>query len=46
MRQQAGSIPAYFREELTKAGQRVIDLYTAWGKSAQATEWRKKMAAP
>jgi non-specific serine/threonine protein kinase/serine/threonine-protein kinase len=46
MRQQAGSIPAYFREELTKAGQRVIDLYTAWGKSAQATEWRKKVAAP
>ena len=43
---QAGSIPAYFRIELTNAGQRVIDLYTAWGGPAQAAEWRKKVAAP
>jgi hypothetical protein len=46
MRQQAASIPAYFRDSLTNASQRVIDLYDAWGKPAQASEWRKKLAAP
>ena len=45
MQKQASSIPAYNRETLTEAGQRVVDLYTASGKPAQAAEWRKKLAA-
>jgi hypothetical protein len=40
------SIPAYNRDTLTDAGRRVVDLYTAWGKPAQAAEWRKKLSAP
>jgi Tfp pilus assembly protein PilF len=43
MRQQVASIPAYNRESLTAAGQRVVDLYAGWGKPAQAAEWRKNL---
>lgn len=46
MQKQASSIPAYNRDSLTEAGQRIVDLYTAWGKPAQAAEWRTKLAGP
>jgi non-specific serine/threonine protein kinase/serine/threonine-protein kinase len=45
MREQIASIPAYHRDSLTDAGQRIVELYTAWGKPSQAAEWRKKLAA-
>ena len=41
---QISTIPAFFHGFLTASGQRVVDLYTAWGKPAQAAEWRKKLA--
>ena len=37
------AIPAYFNGFVVRAGQHVVDLYTAWGKPAQAAEWRKKL---
>jgi hypothetical protein len=46
MQQRASTIPAYNRESLTDAGQRIVDLYAAWGKPAKAAEWRKKLTAP
>ena len=46
MQQRASSIPAYNRDSLTSGGQRIVDLYTAWGKPDKAAEWRKKLAAP
>ncbi len=46
MRELIASIPAYHRDSLTAAGQRVVDLYTAWGKPSQAAEWRTKVATP
>jgi eukaryotic-like serine/threonine-protein kinase len=46
LHEQAATLPAYFRSVLTDAGERVVDLYTAWGKPAQAAEWRKKLSAP
>ena len=39
------SMAAYFQGYLVSSGQRVVDLYTAWGKPAVAAEWRKKLAA-
>jgi hypothetical protein len=39
-------MPAYNRDSLTDAGRRVVDLYTAWGRPAEAAEWRRKIAAP
>jgi serine/threonine protein kinase/tetratricopeptide (TPR) repeat protein len=46
MQKQASSIPAYNRDSLTDAGQRIVDLYTASGKPAQAAEWRNRLASP
>ena len=43
LRQVASTIPAYRRDSLTGAGQRVVYLYTAWGKPDKAAEWRKKL---
>jgi tetratricopeptide (TPR) repeat protein len=45
MHERIASIPAYNRDSLVEAGQRVVDLYTAWGKPAQAAEWRRKIAS-
>jgi hypothetical protein len=41
---QRSTIPAFFHVFFTDSGQRVVDLYTAWGKPAQAGAWRKKLA--
>jgi non-specific serine/threonine protein kinase/serine/threonine-protein kinase len=38
------TIPAYDMGELTDAGERLVRLYEAWGKPAQAAEWRKKLS--
>jgi hypothetical protein len=38
------SIPAYNRDTLTQAVQRVVDFYTAWNEPGQAAEWRAKIA--
>jgi non-specific serine/threonine protein kinase/serine/threonine-protein kinase len=43
--QRTATIPAYERGHVTRAGQRIIRLYEAWGKPAQATEWRNKLSA-
>jgi eukaryotic-like serine/threonine-protein kinase len=44
LKQRADSIPAYNREVLGDSAQRLVDLYTAWGKPAQAAEWRRRAA--
>jgi eukaryotic-like serine/threonine-protein kinase len=31
------------RERFTRAGQRIVDLYTAWGKSDEAARWRAEL---
>jgi tetratricopeptide (TPR) repeat protein len=33
------------RDHLQQAGRRVLQLYTDWGKPAQAAEWRRKIQA-
>jgi hypothetical protein len=45
MQMRAASIPAYERQKVTAAGGRVADLYTAWGKTAQAAEWKRKVSS-
>jgi eukaryotic-like serine/threonine-protein kinase len=30
-------------EQITEAGQRIIDLYTAWGKPKEAAKWREAL---
>jgi len=45
MHEQISSIPAYNRDSLTEAGQRVVDLYAAWNKPTQAAEWRRTISA-
>jgi tetratricopeptide (TPR) repeat protein len=42
MIRQEASIPAQFRPELEQAGERIIQLYQAWGKPDRAAEWGKK----
>jgi hypothetical protein len=37
------TIPAYDMDSLIDAGDRIVRLYDAWGKPAQAAEWRKKV---
>ncbi|MCU1382754.1 MAG: serine/threonine protein kinase with repeat [Acidobacteria bacterium] len=37
------TIPAYNMDTVTDAGDRIVRLYDAWGKPAQAAEWRKKI---
>jgi hypothetical protein len=38
-------IPAPAKERLIEAGERVVQLYIAWGKKERAGEWRAKLAA-
>jgi hypothetical protein len=40
---QEASIPAQFRPELEQAGERVIQLYQAWGKPDRVAKWGKKL---
>jgi non-specific serine/threonine protein kinase/serine/threonine-protein kinase len=37
------TIPAYNMDSVTDAGDRIVRLYDAWGKPAQAAEWREKI---
>jgi tetratricopeptide (TPR) repeat protein/tRNA A-37 threonylcarbamoyl transferase component Bud32 len=37
------SIPAGNRGELSDAGERIVQLYTDWGKPEQAAQWRQKV---
>jgi hypothetical protein len=39
------NIPASAKASLTEAGERIIRLYDAWGRSAEAAEWRRKLAS-
>jgi len=39
------SIPRENRIAVERAGARVVQLYTEWGKTEQASEWRKKIPA-
>jgi ECF sigma factor len=36
-------IPGVQRWKLTKAGERVLELYESWGKPDQAADWQKKL---
>jgi len=40
------TIPAYDMDTFTDAGERIVRLYEAWGKPAQAAEWRKRLSPP
>jgi hypothetical protein len=42
LKARATKIPAPSRKALPEALERIIRLYDAWGKSAQAKEWRKR----
>jgi tetratricopeptide (TPR) repeat protein len=39
-------IPPQGKPRLTEAGERVVKLYEAWGKTDKAAEWRAKLAKP
>ena len=39
------TIPAYDMDTFTDAGERIVRLYEAWGKPAQAAEWKTKISA-
>ncbi len=39
-------IPASSKPRLNEAGERVVQLYEAWGKTNKADEWRKRLAPP
>jgi len=39
-------IPPASKARLTKAGERIVQLYEAWGKKEKAEEWRKRLAQP
>ena len=41
--QRRGTIPANDRYHLANAGDRIIELYRAWGRSEEAAEWRAKL---
>jgi tetratricopeptide (TPR) repeat protein len=38
--------PLYARYRITEAGQRIVQLYEAWGRPEKADQWRKKVLAP
>ena len=42
MKDRADKIPAQCKVQLTHALERIVDIYTAWGKMDKAEEWRKK----
>jgi tetratricopeptide (TPR) repeat protein len=43
MRQKVNTVPAYRRVQLKQAGERIVQLYQAWGKPEKAAEWRAKL---
>jgi serine/threonine protein kinase/tetratricopeptide (TPR) repeat protein len=45
MKQRHQEIPANAKDGLTKAHERLVQLYDAWGKAEKAAEWREKLRA-
>jgi hypothetical protein len=47
LQQRQASVPPYFnaRRRITESLERLVQLYDAWGKPAQAAEWKQKLAA-
>ena len=47
LQQRQASLPPYLNapRRITESLERLVQLYDAWGKPAQAAEWRKKLAA-
>jgi tetratricopeptide (TPR) repeat protein len=43
MKKRQDTIPAEARDRLIKALQRIVDLYTVWGKPAEAANWQKQL---
>jgi tetratricopeptide (TPR) repeat protein len=44
MRARLGSIPEASRGRLAEAGERIVQLYEAWGKPEKAADWRERLA--
>jgi hypothetical protein len=44
MKARESRIPARSRDRLMESGERVAQLYDAWGKKDRAAEWRAKLA--
>jgi eukaryotic-like serine/threonine-protein kinase len=42
---QAAMSPLYARYRVSESGQRVVQLYEAWGNAEKAAEWRRKLAS-
>jgi hypothetical protein len=47
LQQRQASLPPYLNapRRITESLQRLVQLYDAWGKPAQAAEWKQKLAA-
>jgi len=45
LQKRAAEMPSGFEESITKAMERLADLYQAWGKKEEAARWRKEMQA-
>ena len=45
MKQREDTIPPQDKPRLTKALERLVKLYEAWGKKDEAMKWRKELAA-
>jgi serine/threonine protein kinase/tetratricopeptide (TPR) repeat protein len=43
MKTREAKIPAYHKARLNEAGERVVQLYEAWGKPGQAAAWKMKL---
>ena len=47
LQQRQASLPPYLNapRRITESPERLVQLYDAWGKPAQAAEWKQKLAA-
>jgi tetratricopeptide (TPR) repeat protein len=45
MKKQEKNIPPQGKVRLKEAGERIVDLYEAWGKKDEAAKWRKELEA-
>jgi hypothetical protein len=43
MKQRETLVPAAYRSNLEQVGQRLLQLYQAWGKPQQAAEWKQQL---
>ena len=46
IRARYATLPASKKSYLTEAGERIVQLYEAWGKTAEAVAWRAKLTTP